>query len=238
MSSPSTFRRYEIKYKMTTAQAELLLKEMATYMHGDEYGSSTNYSLYFDTPDHRIIRKSLEGPAYKEKLRLRSYGNAKADTKIFIELKKKYEHITYKRRVSATEKQAMDFLCRGKDLPEDGQIVNELAYMPEFYKGLQPSIFLSYDREAFFSNTDPNFRMTLDRNIRYRMTDLNLHHGSYGERLVPEDTVLLEVKTSGAVPLWLTHFLDSQKLYRTHFSKCGAAFQAAQRAMTGEQQYA
>ncbi len=236
--STATFRRYEIKYRMTAAQAELLLKEMAPYMHGDAYGSSTNYSLYFDTPDHRLVRKSLEGPAYKEKLRLRSYGNAKADTKIFIELKKKYEHITYKRRVSATEKQAIDFLCQGKALPEDSQIARELAYMPEYYEGLQPSIFLSYDREAFFSNTDPNFRMTLDRNIRYRTTDLNLHHGSYGAQLVPEDTVLLEIKTSGAVPLWLTHFLDQHHLYRTHFSKCGAAYQAQQKAAAGLKRYA
>ena len=225
MNSPTTFRRYEIKYRMTSAQAAELKEYMKAYMKGDAFGNSVNYSLYFDTPDFRMIRKSLEKPEYKEKLRFRSYGNAKEGTEIFLELKKKFDGIIYKRRCGATEKQAMDFILKGTPLPKDSQIGREIDYLSRIYPGLRPAFFLSYEREAFFSQTDPNFRMTFDQNIRYRTTDLCLHKGPYGERILPEGTVLLEVKTAGAIPLWLTHFLSSQKLYPVPYSKIATAYQ-------------
>ena len=231
MNTPTTFRRYEIKYMLTKYQAELLKKVMAAYMKGDAFGNSVNYSLYFDTPDFRLIRTSLDKPDYKEKLRLRSYGNAREDTSIFVEMKKKYDGIIYKRRISATESQALDLAAgRESGLP-DSQILREIRYMTSMYPGIRPAVFLSYEREAFFSTTDPNFRMTFDQNIRYRMKDLCLHHGAYGERLIPEGSVVLEVKAAGAMPLWLTHFLYENHLYHTSFSKVSAAYQREKQKM-------
>ena len=49
----------------------------------------TQENYYFDTDDFRLIRTSLDKPAYKEKLRLRSYRYAAKDDLIFAELKKK-----------------------------------------------------------------------------------------------------------------------------------------------------
>lgn len=95
---------------LDVTQAELLKKLMDQYMVADEHGVSTICSLYFDTPDHLLIRRSMEHPVYKEKLRLRSYGTADKDTTVFVELKKKYESVVYKRRIAMSEAEAERYL--------------------------------------------------------------------------------------------------------------------------------
>lgn len=66
----SCFRRYEKKYRLTAAQQRFLLEGMAPYMKKDAYGAYTICNIYYDTGDWRLIRKSLEKPVYKEKLRI------------------------------------------------------------------------------------------------------------------------------------------------------------------------
>lgn len=95
---PMTFQRYETKYMLSPIMARKLRKSLPGHLQMDEYGLDTICSLYYDTPDHQLIRRSLEKPVYKEKLRLRSYGPAKETSPIYVELKKKYEGIVYKRR--------------------------------------------------------------------------------------------------------------------------------------------
>ena len=92
---PMTFQRYETKYMLSPIMAR---KSLPGHLQMDEYGLDTICSLYYDTLDHQLIRRSLEKPVYKEKLRLRSYGPAKETSPIYVELKKKYEGIVYKRR--------------------------------------------------------------------------------------------------------------------------------------------
>ena len=112
MKDQMTFKRYELKYMLTIEQQQKILKAMANHMKEDPHGHSTIQSLYFDTPDFLLIRRSIDKPAYKEKLRLRSYGVANEDTKVFLELKKKYDKVVYKRRVCMTEMEAMAFLSQ------------------------------------------------------------------------------------------------------------------------------
>ena len=70
---PMTFQRYETKYMLSPIMARKLRKSLPGHLQMDEYGLDTICSLYYDTPDHQLIRRSLEKPVYKEKLRLRSY---------------------------------------------------------------------------------------------------------------------------------------------------------------------
>ena len=236
MSYQAIFRRYEIKYLMTKAQAEALKEKMREYMRGDKYGNSVICNIYFDTPDYLLIRRSIEKPVYKEKLRLRSYGKATEETEVFPELKKKYKGVVYKRRLDMQEKQAMACLTGRLSLP-DTQIGKEIAYCFERYPGLAPRVFLSYEREAFYAKHDHDFRMTFDRNILWRDYDLSLCSGVYGDPILPNDCVLLEVKAGGAIPLWLSSWLSENKIYKTSFSKYGHAYMEIQRRK-GEVQYA
>ena len=144
MSYQDIFKRYEMKYMLTKEQKELVLQAMAEYMKPDEFGRSTICNIYFDTPDYQLIRRSLEKPVYKEKLRVRSYGKAKEDGTVFVELKKKYKGVVYKRRISTSEKEAMAYLIQGEELSKQSQITDEISYFKQMYQGLQPAVYLSY----------------------------------------------------------------------------------------------
>ena len=147
------FKRYEIKYLLTRRQKDEILKAMEPYMSIDGYGHSSIRNIYYDTPDFRLIRQSLEKPVYKEKLRVRSYGIAGENDTVFVELKKKYKDVVYKRRISMPQLQAENALIGKAALP-DSQIGSEITYALDFYKNLQPSVFLSYEREAFFEKNN------------------------------------------------------------------------------------
>lgn len=221
----AVFKRYETKYKITQAQKQKLLEAMAPYMALDKYGRTTIRNIYFDTDNYRLIRRSIEKPFYKEKLRIRSYRQACPDSPVFVELKKKYDGVVYKRRLSMTEQQALDWICNGGTPPEDTQIAREINYFLEFYEDLRPKVFLSYEREAFYSLDGSDFRVTFDDQIRCRRDGLSLELPPGGDALLPEDLVLMEVKCSGGIPLWMVRTMTQEHIFRTPFSKYGTAYQ-------------
>lgn len=217
------FKRHEAKYRLTLEQLALIKQEFNTHMIADEHGESTICSLYYDTPDFRLIRRSIEKPVYKEKLRIRSYGIPDETSKVFVELKKKYKKVVYKRRVCLTEDEAMHYLATG-DIAEHSQITNEIDYFKKYYTSLAPSMVLSYKREAYYAKNDHDFRVTFDREILWRDYDLQLSKGVYGRPLLDSNTVLMEVKTAEAIPLWFVKLLSENQIYKTSFSKYGTAY--------------
>lgn len=217
------FKRIEKKYRLTRQQKELLLETVGEYLIPDEHGESTVCSLYLDTPDHLLIRNSIDAEAYKEKLRLRSYGTPKPDSPVFLELKKKYKGVVYKRRVSMTLEEAEKYIEQG-EIPLESQIMKEIDYAMEFYHHPKPSMMIVYEREAFYVKDMPNLRLTFDTSVRYRDTSLLLEEGTEGTKIIPDDMVLLEIKTDGAMPVWLAHALDKCKIRPSSFSKYGTAY--------------
>ena len=91
MPIQKVFKRYEMKYLLNPQQKEKMLQAMEPYMSLDQYGRTTIRNLYFDTDTYRLVRHSIEKPAYKEKLRIRSYSQSRPDSTVFVELKKKYK---------------------------------------------------------------------------------------------------------------------------------------------------
>ena len=225
MAYQSCFQRFELKYMLTLSQKEELLKVMAPYMRLDQYGRTTIRNIYFDTQNYRLIRHSIERPLYKEKLRVRSYRRATRDEDVFVELKKKFKKVVYKRRLAMPLCGAMDWLQGDDRKKPTGQIAEEIHYFRDFYGELKPAVFLSYEREAFYSLDGSEFRVTFDENILARNTDMDLCSEVYGTSILPEGKVLLELKAPGAIPLWLTDFLSKHKIYKTSFSKYGTAYQ-------------
>ncbi len=223
MDIEKVFKRYEIKYLLTNDQMQRILSEMSPYMKEDEFGATTISNIYYDTPDFRLIRRSLEKPLYKEKLRLRSYKTPdKADT-VFLEIKKKYQSVVYKRRCKTSYEKAMDYLSNGVPF-EDSQILREITYFLDYYGHPGPGCFISYDRQAYYGITDHSFRITFDKNILWRTQDLALDSGVYGQPILKDGTCLMEIKTLGCIPLWLTRILTEEHIYRTSFSKYGTAY--------------
>jgi len=228
----STFKRYEIKFLLSEHQFRELSDILPKYMNPDAYcqdGKTYSiYNIYYDTPDNNLIRTSLLGPYYKEKLRLRSYApSAGASDRVFLELKKKTGGIVHKRRATMTLKEANEFLLSGKqpksDKYIDRQVENELAYFLSF-NPVQPTTYISYRRMAFFGKDDCEFRLTLDQDITTRRDHLQLSAGNFGEKLLEPGCHLMEVKITGAMPLWLAEFLSEIKVYKTSFSKYGMEY--------------
>lgn len=225
MSYQSTFKRYEIKYLLTEPQKKEILQVMKPYMKLDNYGRTTIRNIYYDTSTYRLIRRSLEKPAYKEKLRIRSYQMAAPDDPVFVELKKKYKSVVYKRRLTLSETQAMSSFQNDLPLPIHSQIADEIEYFRSYYQDLHPTVFLSYEREAFYTLDGGDFRVTFDENILYRENDLSLGSEVYGTPLLKKGQTLMEIKTSGGLPLWMSHALNRLRVYQTSFSKYGLAYQ-------------
>ena len=224
MAFQTVFKRYELKYMLTLEQKEKILEAMSPYMQLDKYGRTTIRNIYFDTDSYRLIRRSIEKPAYKEKIRIRSYSQATADSTVFVELKKKYEKVVYKRRLPLCEADAMSWVCRENPCPVNTQISREIDYFIDFYGKLNPTVFLSYEREAYYDNGGGDFRVTFDDNILARQTNVNLCSTSYGTPILPEGKVLMELKCSGGIPLWMVEVLSRERIYKTSFSKYGTAY--------------
>lgn len=218
------FERVERKFLLTPAQYAGLMRTLPEYMQADQYGESTILSLYLDTEDSLLIRRSLEKPAYKEKLRLRSYGVPDEESQVFPEIKKKARGIVYKRRVSMPYGDALRYLSR-RQSGGDGQIFRELSWLLTAHGGLAPRIFLGYERDSWRGREDAALRLTLDREILWRTEALDLRRGAWGDPLLAPGQVLMEVKISNAAPLWLAEALSENGIFPISFSKCGRAFE-------------
>lgn len=227
------FNRYEKKYLITDEIFHKIKPRLEEYMELDEHSRNGEFyticNIYYDTPDHEIIRKSIEKPIYKEKLRLRSYGVVGQKDKVFLEIKKKYLGCVNKRRTSILLGDAYRYLeTRQKPVIQsymNNQILNEIDNFIHRYPKLQPALYLSYDRNAMFGIEDKSFRITFDTNIRTRRNNLGLDKEVYGERLLPEGVWVMEVKIKDAAPLWFAQLLSDYKLYPTSFSKYGTEYQ-------------
>lgn len=224
-AAQAVFERYEKKYLLTPSQYPLLMERLQPHFAGDAYGLHTICSLYYDTLEYAVIRNSLSKPLYKEKLRMRSYGVPRAEEHVFLELKKKFQGITYKRRAALPLAVAQQFVQTGRPPEEGGQILGELAaYIQR--NPLVPSALICYDRIALSGRELPTLRITFDANIRWRETGLQLARGDYGAQLLPPGHRLMEIKTiSPALPLWLVRILGAAEIYPAAFSKYGRVYQ-------------
>lgn len=224
MSYQNVFMRYELKYIINKSQKEKILKAMGPYMALDKYGRTVIRNIYYDTDNYRLARRSIENPVYKEKLRVRSYAKASPDSPVFVEIKKKYQSVVYKRRVSLTEKEAMKWLAGKIQNPKKNQISNEIEYFRDYYQTLHPVAFLSYAREAYYSKDGSDFRVTFDDSIICRQEDLSLESDVWGIPILPTGKVLMELKCSGGIPLWMVNVMSEEHIYKTSFSKYGNAY--------------
>ncbi len=225
------FNRYEHKYMLDRKTYEKVIEVMDQHMeldsHNENHKPYTIANIYYDTADDHLIRASLQKPKYKEKLRLRAYGVPKKDSKVFLEIKKKYNGIVNKRRTTLKLKEAYEFVSSGKkpNLKDymNAQVLEEINYFLKVYD-LKPKLYLAYDRIAYFEKGNPDLRISFDTNIRSRRYDVRLEAGDYGELLLDGDVYLMEVKTSLAKPLWLVHVMTELDIKRTSFSKYGTEF--------------
>ena len=225
----TTFVRKEKKYLITAEQRDKLLKILPKYMVFDKYCQQGNMytvnNVYFDTLTYDVIRNSVSKPAYKSKLRLRSYiTEADDDAVVFLEMKKKITGVVNKRRIIAKLIDVENYLETRKKpsnlSAQQNQVLKEIDYVLDT-TNLKPMVYLTYKRIALFDRNDSSIRVTIDEDLLARNTDVSLRSKRYGEKLLPEEHYLMEIKVSGAFPLWLAHILTELNIHPTSFSKYG-----------------
>ena len=239
MAYENVFKRYEKKYLVSALTKKRLLAEMNKYMQPDEYPRSVISNIYYDNDENTLIRRSLDKPVFKEKFRLRSYCVPKDDTTVFLEIKRKYKGVVYKRRVGLTYKSAESFM-HNDTLPDTSrldfagkQILKEIEYFKAMYDP-KPFAFVGYERVSLAGKDGLELRITFDDNIRTRNTDLRLSDGDYGQFLLDPGMCLMEIKAYGAYPMWLTRALSENKLYPVSFSKIGEYYTGCSEIYKGD----
>lgn len=223
MNYLDTFQRVEHKFLIHKDMREELMKRFEPYVEDDVYPEYSLYNIYCDSSDHQMIRQSIEGPMYKEKLRLRSYSDDVKHNPVFLEMKKKYDGIVYKRRIVMNYEDACAYLEDDKPLKQESQIGKEIDYMKQFYHAT-PQLYIGYDRRAFKGIKESDLRITFDENIRYRFQDLKLQDTAENHTLLKEDECLMEIKVMNRYPIWLANLLTEYKITKTSFSKYGAIY--------------
>lgn len=224
-----TFQRTEKKYLLNAAQFITMKQLLNDRMQPDQFGRHTIISLYYDTPDHYLIRRSLEHPVYKEKLRLRSYTDTDL---VFPEIKKKYKGIVYKRRIACTAQDWEHLRAEGTIIPgQSEQIQRELCQVLRCYPGLEPRVLIAYERTAY-AEISGDLRITFDEDPRAREDALTLNAGSHGAPLLAPGMVVMEIKFPGSAPLWLAQLLSENRIFPTSFSKYGRWYQQRCKANT------
>jgi len=226
MEVQQVFKRYEKKYILTGEQEREFLKAVEGKMIMDKYGEHTICNIYFDDDQFSLIRTSLDKPMYKEKLRLRTYGVPESgDHQAFIEIKKKFDGVVYKRRIPMKLKTAEKYLYEGiYPQKKDSQILKEIDWFLKAHAPVKPKVVLTYVRRAFYGAENPDFRMTIDKDITCRYDSLHLTDGVFGDPILKENTYLLEIKIPGIMPLWMSEILSRLKIFPASISKYGTYY--------------
>lgn len=262
-SGQDVFERIEKKYVLDAAQRDGVMEALACSHRIDSYGTATVTSLYLDTARCRLIERSLEKPLYKEKLRLRAYGadggasllrafgggstrpllsSREQAAPVFLEMKKKYCGVVYKRRIALPLAAACGFLeglpweeVRGRfphfedplGQPEarSRQIAREIRALMDRSGSLSPSMAIACERTALepLPEAAPRrgaLRVTFDESIRA----LPLRREGCGWFPVLDGCrQVMEVKNRGPLDTSLARVFSQEGLYPGSFSKYGRA---------------
>ena len=85
-------------------------------------------------------------------------------------------------------------------------------------------MFISYYRRAYYQKDNRDFRITFDSHVLARNYDLELEKGNYGDHILEKNKYIMEIKTLGAIPMWLVKLLNENRIYPCGFSKYGEAY--------------
>jgi hypothetical protein len=220
--SSKVLKRNELKYLITLEQFNDFQKIVDKYLDQDKFHISRIKNIYYDTDDYLLIRRSIEKPNYKEKIRIRTY-NEGINPEVFVEIKRKCNSVVFKRRVKMKFDDAKKLL-NFESIEQNGQIINEIKYFVALYKCLKPKMYLSYDRLSYIAKEDKNLRTTFDSNIQWVNGKQDFIEQKTGNYVLDNKHYLMEIKTEMGYPRWLCDFLSDNKIYKTSFSKYGNAY--------------
>jgi len=225
--------RREYKYLIPADLLDVIRNELRPHLIYDSFAGkrvSKEYSvrsIYLDTIDFKHYYEKVQGLKIRKKFRIRGYNTCEEDSKVFFEIKRKYDNFISKNR-SSTYFANLEPMLRSGDfesliLNGDKEIVLKDANHFFYYyyrESLRPLILIVYEREAYYSKFDPKFRISFDKNLRSKdfpeITDL---YNDDVLSIVNPNFFILEVKFSGSYPSWMKDIFTKYNIKRRSVSK-------------------
>lgn len=220
--------RYEFKYLIPPRLVQPTRDFIRPFVLPDRFADSRSgpsysiCSLYFDTADLELCRKTLRGEKNRYKLRIRSYSE-EPDQPVFLEVKRRIDAMVMKRRCRVSRTQALAILGRNSCPVLD--LTSELrAGLDEFLTlaaaGARPVLRVKYQREAYEARGAEPVRITLDTDLWHAVSPvLDLSHNSSGWCRTPVGGVVLEIKLTERFPSWVAALVRALDLGRLSVPK-------------------
>lgn len=227
--------RLEYKYLVPVERLDALRTQMRPYLRVDGFVDKTNAnkgytvrSIYFDTPRMDYHFEKIEGIGVRKKIRVRGYNALTDRSAVFLEIKRKNVNLIAKDRAPLFYRDLED-LFRTRDVdryiqPHHGSGESIEPAKRFFFhvcgRSLEPSVLVSYDREAFYARFNPLLRITFDKNLRFSMRpSLNELFDESKLRRTMGRHFILEVKFQRGLPSWLRDVITQNELERMALSK-------------------
>lgn len=222
---PDYFERKEMKYLLNVRQKEQLMKAISDWIVQDPYSPYTVSSAYLDFPSDLLMKRNMEKPAYRRKVRIRCYGEFERNSTCYLETKNKYKGITVKKRILMDSSQIEEFL-KNRKFPAG--LSSDAISLFNAQAGYQIRYGLKYERQAYYWKDDPSLRITFDDQICVRKPEnpfcLQSLIGQKAAAILPDGFTLMEIKTANALPLRLARILGALQILPASFSKAGSAY--------------
>ncbi|MFC1635990.1 VTC domain-containing protein [Planctomycetota bacterium] len=219
-----------MKYHITESKAAAIARYVGNFLQMDRYsklqrrGDYPIVSLYLDSGDLQLCRESLGGHKNRFKLRIRSYTD-EPEYPRFFEIKRRMNTIIMKSRTRVMDADVPNLLA-GLPLPTqaftaDVKTINQFQLYMNSIRA-RPAVLVRYMRHAFEGDSNNRVRVTFDRELAYKVTNLpEVRLGGSGWQRNPFNIngVILEIKFTGNFPAWLTEMVKYFNLRQRSISK-------------------
>lgn len=232
MKKDLDFGRWELKYFVNPDQVQDIRSHIAHEVECDPFARNKNNnsylvrSLYFDTQQLDFYYEKLDGLKVRKKVRVRIYNEHYDNTHAFLEIKRKYVNQIVKERSRLPLDQLEQVCLHGQNpnghlqnQTNDGFVLSKFLYNLN-QLNLQPSLLVTYEREAFISTMDTSTRVTLDKNVSVTIfPEFSDLFTSLGREHVTNGKYILELKFNGFMPKWMRRLVSQFNIKLNPISK-------------------
>ena len=221
--------RFESKYIVEADRAQRIKNYIRPFVQLDRFAAARdlhNYSvcsLYLDSSDLELCRKTLHGHKNRYKLRVRTYSDD-PDDPLFFEVKRRVDGMVLKARSQISRAQG-DAILSGR-IPRADQFtpdlfarINEFSTLSETTRA-KPVLRVKYQREAYDSTAPDRVRITFDTQLRHAVTPVyEVSRDGPGWCATQVPGTILEIKFNQSFPSWITSLIQTFDLQKLSVAK-------------------
>ena len=243
--SPSVIDRREYKILISKEQAAEVRRAIAPFCRIDPFAAKnptrtyTIDTLYLDTDDLSLFWANDHEQRDRIKMRVRGYADA-PDRPLFFEVKRRINDVISKSRGQVSHQDWIGLLqdpqarVPANASPKDRAAIERFMTLARTLR-VRPFTLVRYRREPYVSVIDDYARVTFDTHVRAHPIDKLTFTPSGNAWRALDDAVsarmldsmvVLELKFTNQVPLWMVNVCRSLGLERGAFSKYGNSIRA------------